>query len=127
MNATLTPAQARYLAEIREAGAEGRKYNGRARKVLDALEALGLIVVDYDLVLHYGGTLSGLYQCWSVEGHETTIVANGPAGKHGPVGGFTITCSCGQFEFVGAQRWDVVNLAVHHLFKSFNTTTKESL
>ena len=115
--ATLTAAQARYLAEIRSAGVDGHKYNGRARKTLQALEQLGLIVIDYDLVLHWGGTSSGIYHVWSVEGHETTVTAHGTPGKHGPTGGFTASCSCG-YETAGAQRYDVTSLIVHHLFKS---------
>lgn len=42
----LTPAQERYLAEIRAAGT--KVYNGRARKVIEALEAAGLVTVDWD-------------------------------------------------------------------------------
>lgn len=41
----LTPAQKRYLAEIREAGE--RTYNGRAYRILKVLEDAGLIEVDW--------------------------------------------------------------------------------
>lgn len=43
---TLTPAQARYLAEIRRDGK--RTYNGRALRPLERLCALGLITIEYD-------------------------------------------------------------------------------
>jgi hypothetical protein len=43
----LTKAQERYLAEIRAAGV--KHYNNRARKPLEALEAAGLITVDWDM------------------------------------------------------------------------------
>lgn len=45
--AQLTPAQARMLAEVREAGE--RRYNGRARSQVLALDALGLVEWDYTL------------------------------------------------------------------------------
>ena len=44
----LTVAQARYLAEIRAAGV--KRYNGRARRPLEALKRAGLIEYEYDLV-----------------------------------------------------------------------------
>jgi hypothetical protein len=47
----LSPAQERYLAQIRAAGPEGARFNGRARQVLANLERLGLIRLDFDLVL----------------------------------------------------------------------------
>jgi hypothetical protein len=43
----LTPAQRRYLEAIRQAGV--KVYNDRARKPLEALEAAGLITVDWDM------------------------------------------------------------------------------
>lgn len=46
----LSAAQQRYLAEIQAAGAQGRRYNGRAAKPLEALERLGLIGLDFDLL-----------------------------------------------------------------------------
>ena len=44
---TLTPAQARYLKAIREAGPEGKTYTGRGTWVLEVLEAAGYIEVDW--------------------------------------------------------------------------------
>jgi hypothetical protein len=42
----LTPAQQRYLDEIETAGE--RRYNGRARRTVEALRDAGLIEFDYD-------------------------------------------------------------------------------
>lgn len=47
MTEKLTAAQERYLAEIRRDGK--RVYNGRARKPIKALEAAGLVDVDWDM------------------------------------------------------------------------------
>lgn len=44
----MTPAQERYLREIRAAGE--RSYNGRARKPLEALRAAGLVEYDFTLI-----------------------------------------------------------------------------
>lgn len=52
--AKLTPAQERYLAEIRQAGV--KTYNGRARRPIQALEAAGLISVDWDMRPHSKGS-----------------------------------------------------------------------
>jgi DNA-binding MarR family transcriptional regulator len=52
----LTVPQQRYLREIVEAGE--RNYNGRARRVLDRLEAAGLIEYESDLHLHARGDTS---------------------------------------------------------------------
>lgn len=46
----LTPAQARYLDEIRAAGE--RSYNGRARNPIETLRSHGLIEYDFELVPH---------------------------------------------------------------------------
>jgi hypothetical protein len=46
----LTPAQWRYLDEIREAGEKGRTYNGRATRPIEALEQAGLVEVDWDMI-----------------------------------------------------------------------------
>jgi hypothetical protein len=43
-SARLTPAQERTLAEVRLAGE--RRYDGRARRAVEALEAAGLVVVE---------------------------------------------------------------------------------
>jgi hypothetical protein len=43
----LTAAQKRYLAAIRAAGPNGKVYNGRGARVLEVLEAAGLIEVDW--------------------------------------------------------------------------------
>lgn len=43
----LTPAQERYLAEVRQAGR--KVYNGRAQRPIRALEAAGLVDVDWDM------------------------------------------------------------------------------
>ena len=51
----LTSAQQRYLAEIRAAGPKGRRYNGRATAVLEALEHAGLVHVDWDMDILAGG------------------------------------------------------------------------
>lgn len=53
----LTVAQARYLSEIREAGE--KRYNGRARRPLEALRQLGLIEWDFDVYLTSGGSMGG--------------------------------------------------------------------
>jgi hypothetical protein len=45
----LTAPQRRYLGEIRAAGRAGKTYNGRARRVLDALVAHGLISYTYSM------------------------------------------------------------------------------
>lgn len=60
----MTPAQERYLAEIRER--PGRSYNGRARRPLEALRKLGLITFDYELVPHIGAWTER-FTCWPVE------------------------------------------------------------
>lgn len=44
----MTPAQERYLAEIREAGV--KTYNGRAARVIRALEGAGLVTAEWDWV-----------------------------------------------------------------------------
>lgn len=44
----LTPAQQRLLDEVRAKGTVVK--NGRARKPIEALEAAGLVVADWDLV-----------------------------------------------------------------------------
>lgn len=55
MSATrLTPAQREMLAEVRESGR--RIYNGRARRTVQALEAAGLVKVEYDLNPHRNGS-----------------------------------------------------------------------
>lgn len=43
----LTPAQSRYLKEIRDAGE--KTYNGRAMRVIEALDRLNLVTAHYDL------------------------------------------------------------------------------
>jgi hypothetical protein len=43
----LTPAQERMLAEVRRDGK--RVYNGRAQRPIKALEAAGLVDVDWDM------------------------------------------------------------------------------
>jgi len=55
MSKPLSPAQKRYLAEIR--GGHSR-YNGRARRTLRILKAKGLISYEYTLV-------PGAYGHWS--------------------------------------------------------------
>jgi hypothetical protein len=60
----LTPAQERYLAEIRET--PGRKYNGRARRTLTALRQAGLIRYHFDLVPG-NANYSEQFTCFPVE------------------------------------------------------------
>jgi hypothetical protein len=55
----LTPAQQRYLAEIRAAGV--KRYNGRARKPLEALRAAGLVEYDFELRPAGIGTMTELF------------------------------------------------------------------
>lgn len=57
----LTPAQARYLAEIR--ARPGRSYNGRGGITIRNLEARGLITYDYELVPHVIGSYTERYTC----------------------------------------------------------------
>ncbi len=45
--AALTPAQRRILADVRAAGV--KTYNGRARRQITALEAAGLVDVEWDM------------------------------------------------------------------------------
>ena len=61
MDHHLTPAQSRYLEEIRAAGM--RRYNGRARRPLEALRAHGLIEYDFDLIPHLGGRYTEQFTC----------------------------------------------------------------
>jgi hypothetical protein len=63
----LTPAQARYLAEVRAAGPAGRRYNGRARKPLKALQAAGLVRLEFDLVPQLWGRYSELFVATAVD------------------------------------------------------------
>lgn len=51
---TLTKAQMRYLQEIHNAGV--KSYNGRAEKVLKALEDKGLVEWDLDIRLGVNGS-----------------------------------------------------------------------
>lgn len=46
----LTPAQQRMLDDVRSDGE--RRYNGRARRTVEALQAAGLVTVEYDLQPH---------------------------------------------------------------------------
>ncbi len=50
----LTAPQERYLAEIRAAWPNPKRYNGRARRPLEALRAAGLVTYEYELVPHIG-------------------------------------------------------------------------
>lgn len=49
----LTKPQQRYLDEIRASGE--KRYNGRARRTVKALEGAGLITVEYDQNAHVKG------------------------------------------------------------------------
>jgi hypothetical protein len=49
----MTKVQARVLADVRAAGE--RRYNGRMRKTIEALQARGLVTADFDLVPHAMG------------------------------------------------------------------------
>jgi hypothetical protein len=51
---TLTASQQRILDEVRQAGE--RTYNGRARRPIEALEAVGLVDVSWDSVAHAKGS-----------------------------------------------------------------------
>lgn len=53
---SLTPAQKRYLNRIRKAGSKGLTFNGRAKRPLKALEAAGLIFVEWDKVAQASGS-----------------------------------------------------------------------
>jgi hypothetical protein len=53
---SLTPAQARILAAVQ---AGPRKYNGRAIKPVERLEALGLVTVDWEMDLTVKGGGAG--------------------------------------------------------------------
>ena len=56
MSEPLTPAQARILAAAQEGP---RTYNGRATKPIERLEALGLVTVDWDMILTAEGGGAG--------------------------------------------------------------------
>jgi hypothetical protein len=63
----MTTAQQRYLEEIREAGT--RTYNGRARRPVEALAALGLIGYRYEQVPQSKGNgieVTERFVCWPV-------------------------------------------------------------
>lgn len=62
MSADLTPAQQRYLAEIRAAGR--KVYNGRARRPIKALETAGLVNVDWDMRAQAKG--NGIELVWVI-------------------------------------------------------------
>lgn len=116
MSAAYTPAQARYLAAIVAAGAKGKRYNGRARRALQTLERMGVILVDWDMFPATSGTMAWDITAWAVDDKLVWITANGPAGLHGPVGGFDIRCSDGWTATGLARRYDAVRVAYHHLF-----------
>lgn len=59
----MTPAQERYLAEIR--ARPGRTYNGRARRPLEALREAGLIRYEFELVPQVG-SWTERFTCWPV-------------------------------------------------------------
>lgn len=61
-NEALTHAQKRVLAEVRVTGR--RIYNGRARRPVEALEAAGLVSVDWDMVPHVKG--NGIELTWRI-------------------------------------------------------------
>lgn len=65
----LTIAQQRYLAEIRAAGE--KRYNGRARKPLEALRAAGLVEYDFELTPHPGGLHTELFTVRPTNEEET--------------------------------------------------------
>lgn len=58
----LTPAQQRYLDEIREAGE--KTYNGRAAQVIRALEAADLVEATWDAQMRSKG--NGVYLAQSI-------------------------------------------------------------
>lgn len=60
----LTDAQQRILDEVRAAGAEGRKYNGRVKRPIDALVAAGFVNADYDMRAQAKG--GGIELVWSI-------------------------------------------------------------
>lgn len=81
----LTPAQGRYLVEIRRNGE--RKYNGRARRPLEALRDAGLIEYDYTLVPVQNGRFTELFIArpvytadpgFYVDAGQTDLVGPGP-------------------------------------------------
>ena len=71
MTTKLTKPQARMLAQVRAAGPAGRVYNGRAAKMIEVLEAAGLVQADWDLVPHARGDYT-----WRI-----TVVAVAPGGR----------------------------------------------
>ena len=58
----LTKAQERYLAEIQ--AKPGRRYNGHARKPLEALHAAGLIRYEFDLRPQANGRYTEVFTCY---------------------------------------------------------------
>lgn len=69
----LTPSQQRILVAIRMAGREGKVYNDRARRPLEALEAAGLIRVEWDYRPQVSGSgieLVGHHTCYPLGYHR---------------------------------------------------------
>lgn len=58
----LTAPQGRILADVRRDGQ--KTYNARARRPIERLEALGLVLVDWDVDLAVKG--SGTYLRWRI-------------------------------------------------------------
>lgn len=52
------------MEQVTEAGSKGRKYNGIARRPIEALEAAGLVNVDWDMRPVSKG--SGIELVWSI-------------------------------------------------------------
>ena len=67
---SLTPAQARILADVREHGQ--RIYNGRARTPIEALEAHGLVAVDWDMRPQVKG--NGMELVWRITVRPTEAI-----------------------------------------------------
>ncbi len=60
----MTNAQQRYLLEIGRN--PGRKYNGRARRPLEALRKKGFIRYDFELVPQPGGLMTERFTCFPI-------------------------------------------------------------
>ncbi len=65
---TLTPAQSRILAAVRRDGE--RRYNGLARRPIEALERAGLVTVTWDAVPEAKGSSMTLVQRITVRPKE---------------------------------------------------------
>lgn len=65
MTVNITPAQKRYLDKVKSN--PGCKFDGRARRPLEALEKLGLITIEFTLVPRFRTPWVEEFTCYPVD------------------------------------------------------------